>query len=344
MKSHQYSLVSDMEEFDLDIPEPLLKKNVVANITSVLVCIVVLLLIVVVVLSVTLITLSYGYKHIPEKECPIVPVVPEFVAPEPQNSNILNTKEYTLDLPTPELWNPRLTFVQEWVTNINSVSDYLTLDMDDMYSLSYAQFLLNPTCNVTNKDRFRVRLFDDGSLFHQTIDLKNKNVDHKSLSSAASLPYWPGTAFYPDSYQKLEHEIDSCSDTYSRETMVHFSEPHAFTHCGDLLAVFPWSFSIENDELMNPVTADPAKYWWLGMFEGYMDQVTKYELQFTLCYTTSDGMLYESTSPIKGEWSLRIYSLEDGHDDTWDTAADTDANNVWLYLGDNFSTTNCTTT
>ena len=81
--------------------------------------------------------------------------------------------------------------------------------------------------------------------------------------------------------------------------------------CGDITALFPNAW----DE-KNPTKSAPTKsttYWWLYQHQGYMLNGAQYLSSFTVIYHDLQGAVKGNEQPShSSEWSLRIWSTEDG--------------------------------
>jgi hypothetical protein len=278
---------------------------------------------VVIILILAIFTITLWFTPANESKCPPA----SGHAPKPsaaQTDTIANTKEYQIQLEFPDAFYPRLAEVEDWMNSINAASVYLNLTMKDLQEKPHNQFLLDASKCHAGSEHYRVRSFLTETT--QTIGAKS---NAQTKEAAAKYPYWPGSAFLDNSFQKLENDVHACHEKYSRETRISFESPRDYSYCVDLVVLFPWNFDgLSNDELLNPIKSKSFEYWWLGEFSGVMDGM-KYQIEFTLQYQTEEALMNESEPPSYAEWSIRTFAENAGFSEEWNIDADNDARNIW---------------
>lgn len=269
----------------------------------------------------------------PAQLCPFEP-------PLPQNELISNTRKYLLDIPVNNS-TQRFPLIETWIATVNSVSQNFNISMDDLVILPLRQFKLNAS-NCNAKGHFHKRLYSNGTI-SQSVYVINTDEDKEH---AQSYPYWPASSFVDVSLQMMETNIRLCSDgEYTRETQVFFAQQQEVLYCAHLVVLFPWLFTLSNDDLMNEVLIDDTDHWWLGSFQGNINGNSRYEMEFWFKYDSKSGMMHESEPPEVGVWAFRLFALNDGHSEDWDPQIDADAQNVWSSLQNLYGNTpNCTIT
>ena len=260
-------------------------------------------------------------------------VVPK--EPDPNGEFIRNTSEYQIDYENITAWNNRDEMVEAYLEVCNR-SPLLDISMDDGQFSARIQYKLitSGETRCYNNREIRVREYisgyNEGTSY---VDIKNNSEDR---SEACDVPLWPADEYLDDSRQKCETDIHQCKNKFSRETRIFFDEPQEFITCRDLLHLYPWAFDeLPEDKQRNEVDVDEDGSWWIASFKGMMDD-TNYEMSFTLRYDKDEDAISGDVAPIYGEWSIRIYTEDDGSSDEYNTEVQNAAYDLWINLSETF--------
>jgi len=251
-----------------------------------------------------------------------------------QDSLIRITKEYQVTLNV-SLIDHRADFIDQWVKVWNEASQFIQVDGDSMKTYTRTQWYLDAT--VCGSDlEFRVRHYDNGK-DNTTIDIKSSDTGG---AKTCHEPLWPRSKYLDNSTQKCEIDVhDKGYDKYCRESRVKFDEYTDFETCGELADLFPWAFEdlrpFEWDIPVPILERRGIQYWWLGSFKGE-EQGVKYKFSSTLRYHTIQERV-EDNGPSSGEWSIRVYSNDEGYSDDWNEEVVDDVSNAFEAIADVFS-------
>ena len=260
-------------------------------------------------------------------------VIPE--EPDPNGEFIRNTSEYQIDYENITAWIDRDLMVEAYLEVCNR-SPLLDISMNDgQFSVRIQYMLLTGgERRCYNKREIRVREYISG--YNEGIsyvDIKNNSEDRLE---ACDVPLWPADEYLDDSRQKCETDIHQCDNKFSRETRIFFDEPQEIITCRDLLHLYPWAFDeLPEDKQLNQLAVDKYYFWWIASFKGMMDD-TNYEMSFTLKYETSEDAISGDVAPIYGEWSIRIYTEDDGGSDEYNPEVQNAAYDLWINLSETF--------
>lgn len=251
--------------------------------------------------------------------------------PYAEQVEVKNSKEYQIQLADLDMWLPRTARAEQWTKSTNDISAYLNLSMTDMKNYTRTQYAVDAS-SCHNSQLFRVRDYIDHPEYSTTIDIKESTHEHEQ---ACSFPFWPGYDVFDGSFQKCEKDIHRCYTKFSRETRITFANVTTFTTCADLVHLYPYAFkNIPYERLWVPVIRTATEeYWWMGKFVGDMAG-TAYEIEITLRYDSLNDLLTEAHPPNYGEWSIRIFTLNEGLTNDWDLDVVADANHLWRSLSD----------
>lgn len=92
--------------------------------------------------------------------------------------------------------------------------------------------------------------------------------------------------------------------------------------------------------LDNKIAPGDMESWFVQEYSGYMDQDTKYLTSFTLKYDSTEDALFD-INPTSGEWSIRLYSLNDGESQSYNEDVKSDIYNAWRELIQRFTSKEC---
>lgn len=264
------------------------------------------------------------------------------ISGNPGNKDILVTSEYQISFPQPYAWHDREDLVTEWMEFWGNNSAYFAESQPRVSTTIRHQYFVDMTgrSSCHSGDRIRVREYEQqdsegGRTTGTTVDIKGNS---NSKSGALALPYWPDPAL--PSQQKMEQDYHGCSLKYSRESRVYLdtSAPH-FSHCRDISSLFPWALKEEYDD--HKVKVHKHEYWWVRQYSGYLDQDTRFAIAFTLRYPTREGARRQAVPANRGEWSIRIYSREDGLTDTYNGDVVQDTRDTWRQTAKHFGSGAC---
>lgn len=274
------------------------------------------------------------YSTIPDDFVPFV--VPD--PPDPNDEFIRNSAEFQITLENNSDWINRNYMVLQFTEQCNQLNEYLNISLADGNEAVRIQYklLTGGSSKCYNNREIRVREYKAGEKSGTSyVDIKSNSHDR---SKACDVPFWPAQNYYNQSRQKCERDVHQCDDKYSHETRVFFDDIHTMTTCYDLLLVYPWAFDeLPPEEQYHSVEVDDLNPWWTSVFKGQMDGDTNYEIAFTLRYDDLEQAIAGYIeAPKYGEWSIRIYSLDDGASEFWNDDVVEATQSMWLQLSDIF--------
>ena len=237
----------------------------------------------------------------------------------PEYSGTLNTQEYQLNIPPTEVWLDREYQIDLWMAEFERLCTYFSLENANVTTSYRMQYYYSLRGEERCNSDFTIRLrnyYDEGDKDGCTLDLKGNSWSHKF---AFEFPFEPNVEYAPISKQKceLDHHSGWFDKTYSKETQLSLTNPIEFRKCSDITAVFPGLIFDEKYET-NVLRPDPPRYWFVREYTGYMNDDTKYKVTFTLQYFSKKRCISGSDIPGKrSEWSIRLYSLDDGNTNTY---------------------------
>ena len=246
---------------------------------------------------------------------------------------VKNSAEYQIVLSSLSSWEHRIRQIDRWLAVINQNNSYVNLQSAYGNSSARNQYHIDTIgqdkCNCGYEFRVRDYVADywAGNTY---IDIKGNNHDKPT---ACNMPFWPANVFVSNSSQKCEWDVHSCNTKYSRETRVTFDYHKQFNYCKDLYELYPWAFNTTTSSQMEtPISPSHVEYWWLMSFKGVMDGDTSYEISFTLRYNSANSALHGTDAPSYGEWSTRIFTVDNGHSDSFNQDVVDAVNASWLAL------------
>jgi hypothetical protein len=244
----------------------------------------------------------------------IIPSVLVLLGGSEDGPPMKTTTEYQITLDV-KPWDHRQAEFIDWINAINQYSSYLDLSPENVNASVRLEYDLEVKGNDHCYDSAQVRVRDYVYGYYNggtTVDSKGNNKDE---TIACSMDLGPSEEYADSCSRKCEHDRHVCptSDKYSQETRIFFPDTQpALATCADVLALFPGIFpSLPADKQSNPVSTPSAMPWWLGSYIGTFDEDTNYEISFTLRYSSVDLAINGTTTPIYGEWSIRV-TTEDG--------------------------------
>ena len=260
-------------------------------------------------------------------------VIPE--EPDPNGEFVRNSSEYQITYANIDDWIDRDAMVESYLEVCNR-SPLLDISMDDGKFSARIQYKLITSGETRCYNNREIRVRDYISGYNEGtsyVDIKSSSTN---LSKACDVPFWPADEYLDDSRQKCETDIHQCKNKFSRETRIFFDEAQELVTCRDLLHLYPWAFDeLPEDKQLNEVDVDEDGSWWIASFKGMMDD-TNYEMSFTLKYETSEDAISGDIAPIYGEWSIRIYTEDDGGSDEYNPEVQNAAYDLWINLSETF--------
>ena len=262
-----------------------------------------------------------------------------FVSTDQVNENIHLTTEYQITIPVDVLanWKSRQTEMENWMKYFEKNSKYFHLAYSEVnYGTRFQYYIATKgkaRCNSNYE--IRVRDFVDGYMAGKTtVDIKGNS---KFEYFANQYNFKPSPNFASNSSQKLERDEHGCDHKYSRETRIYLEEQRQFYTCLDVVELFPYAYtSLTAPTLMNNVTKEDPRVWFEQEYSGTLDTETMYKAAFTLKYRSLDEALDESAPPYFAEWSIRVFSLEEGFSGIYNEDVKEDVVHAWKKLIDNY--------
>jgi len=266
----------------------------------------------------------------------------EQIAGNPGNGDVLTTSEYQITFPKSSLEGERDLLVDEWMQYWKQQSIYYsTATQTSSASILRYQYYIDMTGrdSCDSSDRIRVRVYDKISSDQRhesgtTVDIKG---DVRFQRNGLKKPFWPNSTL--PSQQKLEHDFHECSEKYSRESRVYLSDvTQQFPRCRDISDLFPWALQDKYKD--NKVKQFDSEYWWVKEYSGWLANDTRFLIAATFRYTTLEAA--KSGEPAAtGEWSIRLFSLQDGRSKEYNEDVVADAHNGWQAMIDHFGNGEC---
>ena len=290
--------------------------------------------------------------------------------PDVKKEALRNTSEYQITLDMKAVGNNRTVIISKILSILSNFTG-LPFDANNGAEAVRNQHVVNDVkSSCVDGPQIRVRDYVTGpKTGGTTVDIKGNSGSNKQGS--VDFPYYPGPAFpdspysepegnpAPSSFQKVEKDVHPCDFKYSRETRIFFEYPPAIETCHDLLHMFPWAFpNLPANKQDNKLSTGTIEHWWvlehsaylyssegkaqgtqhpgvISTGEGEEDTTkghtgTRCESTVTLKYSSvSDAV--SGKNPSYGEWSLRIYSTDDGLGD-WDSVVVAAVSNMYQQM------------
>ena len=231
-----------------------------------------------------------------------------------------NTTEMQIDLKDYDTWIDRDAKMDDWIATMNKHSNYLDTSNAVITNTVRKQYEIDAG-SCKSDIEYRVREFSDWEDGHGEATIDSK-VNDKDMSIACTAPIAPGPSYLATSSEKCELDRHECcrDDKYSREGRIHFA-PGTYSfpkQCSDMAELYPGQFENLDEEHMNK---SPSKgstsYWYERKYIGYMDD-SKYEITFAIRYHSLEkAEAGDIEHPNQGEWSIRLYALNDGFSEKW---------------------------
>ena len=254
---------------------------------------------------------------------------------------IVTTTEFQITLENLDgvEWEDRAAMMESWMDYFSHKSKYFDVDESTMTNQTRIQYYINiEKCNADHEIRVRnvIDGFEEGT---QTIDIKGNSHFH---SRASKFPFWPADRYQDIASQKCERDEHVCDHKYSRETRITLDYFKTFEYCIDIVEYFPYAFgSVSAPSLVNSeISGGDEDPWFLQSYSGYLDGDTLYKVSFTIKYDDVDGALNHK-NPHSGEWSIRLYSLDDGASSEYNEDVYKDITDAWKSLISRYSTEEC---
>lgn len=254
---------------------------------------------------------------------------------------VANTVEYKIKIPHIKTWTNRTSNFTTWMEYFDAQSSYFSLLDTSTDFHSEIKYDLNISTPVHCKSDYKINIeqYLDGEkdgLF--SISLKGTKNDR---DEAFYLPFWPSSKYQLRSSQKCQRDEYQCYNSFVRSSKVSFSQPKEIQTCRDLVAIYPHAFNISGSVLDNKVDLSSQEIWYIQEYSGYLDVDTKYKIELELRYSSVDDAIFEHGLPEKGEWSIKLYSLENGKLTLWNNDVLKDITSAWLRLINHFGDTYC---
>jgi len=263
------------------------------------------------------------------------------IAGNPGNGEVLTTSEYQISFPKPFTWKDREELVAEWMEVWAEKSSFFSQSQPSVSTTVRHQYFVDMSgrSSCRSGDRLRVRVYEksdskNGYSTGTTVDIKG---NANSKDGAMNKPYWPASGLHAQ--QKMEKDYHGCSLKYSRESRVYLDDKIQFTSCGDISRLFPWALKDKYDQ--NRVSEYQHEYWWVRQYNGYLDGDTMYSIAFTLRYPTVEGARKQRDTANTGEWSIRIFGVEDGKSEIYNEDVVQDTREAWKALATHFGREAC---
>lgn len=256
---------------------------------------------------------------------------------------VANTVEYKIKIPHISTWTNRTSNFTQWMEFFDDQSEYFSLLEADTEFHSIIKYSLNISSPIHCNSDYEIDIEEylDGEsngLF--SVQLKG---EENSREKAFYLPFWPSAKYQEKSSQKCQRNEYECYNSYIRESKVTFSQPKEIKTCRDIINIYPHALNISGTNLDNIVDTISQQIWYIQEYSGYLGDLndTKYKAKFELRYPSVDDAIYEHGAPLKGEWTIKVYSLEDGKLAIWNNDVLKDITSAWIHLINNFGDSFC---
>lgn len=153
-----------------------------------------------------------------------------------------------------------------------------------------------------------------------TVFTLKENTGKNGAGKASETKYLPSDAYAEGSVQKVEEDVHPCKHKFSRKSMVvsnvEFGE--TIDTCQGLQQIYPHAYNEQEDDTQK-VTLHSTSYWWVKSIEGFLPETdgwekTHFKIAFTLIYDDEESARTGAVLPHgETEWSIRLWSSEDGH-------------------------------
>lgn len=237
-------------------------------------------------------------------------------------SRVEMTKEYQITLKSLE-WTNRSAALEIWEAKINEVFPLFDLSIKTRTHRIYSQQNLETEgssyCEADHKMHVRVRKHRWGEhAGTSSVDVKYSGYYCDNIP----LPFWPAEKYVKNSTQKCEHDVHPCFSKRSRVSKVIFPDFRHMNRCSDLMDAFPDVFytlpESKRDNLM-PIKA--LAFVSATEYQGFFPDGTKWKISFEMKYGTPLAAYQGTTTPVDGEFSIRIHALDPDvdYEEVWNT-------------------------
>jgi hypothetical protein len=153
-----------------------------------------------------------------------------------------------------------------------------------------------------------------------TVFTLKENTGEDGAGDASKTKYLPAEDYAEGSVQKVEEDVHPCKHKYSRKSMVvsNVEFGQQLETCQQINEIYPNAFDQQDDD-SKKVKLHSTSYWWVKSIEGFLPETdgwagTHFKIAFTLIYDDEETARTGSVKPHgETEWSIRLWSSEDGH-------------------------------
>jgi len=264
--------------------------------------------------------------------------------PESDN-DVLKTTEFQMKLVSFKNAETREEGMEKWMRYFAKKSKYFSFDSSvTVKSKTRKQYYLDSKGEKKCGPDYEIRVeeYVGGDINGtSTIDIKDNS---QKESTARNMPFWPSSKYINNSKQKCERDEHECSHKYSRETRLYMDEWKEWSTCRDLVEMFPWAYKdLTAKQLDYKVKPGDMKYWFIQEYEGYLDDDTRFKAAFTMKYHSLDEAMndHAAENATKGEWSIRLYSLDGGLSSEYNKDVYDDVTKAWKSLINHYGNDDC---
>lgn len=184
-------------------------------------------------------------------------------------------------------------------------------------------------------DELRVRSYITGK--HSNTATSSVNRDVKTKVEAVETMMYPNADYLDHFEMKLEQDIHVCRSKFNRKVKLKGLPYGTEFTCESLKYFYPTVFYDTTLVEDNPLELHSNKTWWNYSQEGYLfGNTTKFKTSFNIGYEPGEEAFIEGSKPNhSSEWSMRIYSFDDGYG-VWDEYVLTTIGEFYKFIIDNY--------
>jgi len=255
---------------------------------------------------------------------------------DPTQRSVMQTNEYQIALNT-DLFANRTEGVEVLQRIVTQYLGKYISSLEEPEQLIWNEVQYEPGgCGVPFSE-LRVRNYLNGK--HANSSALDVNKDVKQVIDAVSTTYLPPVEHIKHYEMKLEQDIHVCRNKFNRKLKLKKVPFGTELDCQSCKHYFPNTFYDEDLWDKNPLRVHSDKHWWILEQKGYLfGNSTQFKATFSLAYTDYNDLMTGRKPHHDTEWSIRIYSLDDGYG-PWDAYVLAVMGDFFGFMMDNYGST-----
>jgi len=256
---------------------------------------------------------------------------------DPSQNTMVETNEYQITLLNSK-FEDRQTGVEELQTLVHRFLDPYISSSEEAKEVVWNEIQYEKKGCGVDFSEMRMRHILTGK--HANTSSVDVNKDIKQVKDAVPVTYMPSVNYLDEYEMKLEQDVHVCVAKLNRKLKLKRVPFRTELNCRKCQEFFPNSFYDTEAFDKEPLTVKNNRYLWVFEQNGYLfDGSTKFKTSFTLSYDSYESALIGNKKPDHtSEWSIRIYSLNDGLG-AWDEYVLSTMGEFYAYIIENYGST-----